>query len=158
MTDDAYTPQRGSRLGWRVGGILGNSTQSAMTDPKTYSPEEVAEMISRLKATVLCHGHGEAADITDDAADMLEALAGRLAAAEAFIANDADWKFSAKRRLELFRQQRARAEAAEARVAELETENATLRANLSGLRRTIASLIEETELNLPPKPYGDTPT
>jgi len=43
-----------------------------------------------------------------------EAEAERL---RAVIENDADWKFSAKRRLQLFREQRARAEAAEAKLA-----------------------------------------
>lgn len=41
-------------------------------------------------------------------------------AAQSFIENDADWKFSAKRRLQLFREQRKRAETAEAEVAHWE--------------------------------------
>lgn len=66
----------------------------------------------------------------------------QIAGFEAFIRNDADWKFSAKRRLELFHEQRARAEAAEAeahacgaererwkeRAEAAEAEAATLRA------------------------------
>jgi hypothetical protein len=48
---------------------------------------------------------------------LAEAAETRVAELEAVIANDADWKFSAKRRLQLFREQRSRAEAAEAALA-----------------------------------------
>jgi hypothetical protein len=58
----------------------------------------------------------------------LRAMQAETDALKAYIENDADWKFSAKRRLELFREQRARAEAAEAKLAEVEKERDEARA------------------------------
>jgi hypothetical protein len=49
------------------------------------SPENVARMLKRLRGTPLYGGHGEASDAPDEAADMLEALAARLAEVEASI-------------------------------------------------------------------------
>jgi chromosome segregation ATPase len=47
------------------------------------SPEAVAKMLRRLRATPLYQGHGEASDLPDEAADLLDALSAKLAEAEA---------------------------------------------------------------------------
>jgi hypothetical protein len=60
--------------------------------------------------------------MSDDLVDQLrnygdygaQRAADEIVRLRAIISNDADWKFSAKRRLELFREQRKRANAAEA--------------------------------------------
>ena len=80
------------------------------------------------------------ADTVQKAADTIRSLialataqAAQIAGLEAFIRNDADWEFSAKRRLELFREQRARADAAETALA-------TERAKVESVIRIAASL------------------
>lgn len=48
----------------------------------TYK-QKVAETVARLRARPLYEGHGEASDLPDDAADLLESLSARLAELEA---------------------------------------------------------------------------
>lgn len=89
-----------------------------------------AELVRHLRAYATPTYNGLTVNITDRAADAIEALEAENAALKAYIENDADWKFSAKRRLELFREMRAKRDA-------LEAENARLREALGPVLRLL---------------------
>ena len=72
---------------------------------------DLTTMKAILAATGQCMCCNAALDAEKARADAAEAERDAL---KSHIENDADWKFSAKRRLQLFREQRTRADAAEA--------------------------------------------
>jgi hypothetical protein len=89
------------------------------------TPENVARMLIRLRGTPLYEGHGEGSDAPDEAADMLEALAARLAEVEVERDKLIEWNGQAC----------VRAEAAEALLAASEAREAKLREDLARSKR-----------------------
>lgn len=114
-----------------------------MTDNEQDAPKERdVDDLERLLAEAEAGDLLACADLAGRAASLARQvinLSVRVAELEAFIENDADWKFSAKRRLTLFREQRARAEAAEAELARLR------QGEVSKFRAQVTSVMDDAE-------------
>ncbi len=116
-----------------------------MTDPNLTSPEAVAWMLKRLRRMPTYSGDEKGPHWTPDkAADMLEALAARVAELEAY--KTADARIIAKTADDAVTW-KTRAEKAEAHLAARDAENAKLRAPIAELSAVLHEAARNRDLS-----------